>query len=571
MCGRFALGANAEQVRLGVAAHFYRPRGTSRVRRRGGPEDEGEEEEEDEEVQHRVGRLRGGGNGGEVGEDQKFLLAYQNEDGKEEKEFMEPDVVEDLIKAAQMISWPTEELFRPMNWNVAPRSRSVVLRLRRNPKSQLTQESHTTPTPKSPASLFSFSDLQLDTMQWGLIPHWSKHPPSGPLNTINARSENLIDPTAGGMWQSLKGHKRCLVPVEGYYEWQKKPGGIKVPFFTRLLNWEEMDQKHPFGQVVQYPTPVAAETHEGDQKVKVPRLMFLAGLYDTVRYIDTSPDDPPITTFTILTTTPCASLTFLHDRMPVILDDQAECLAWLDNESGWTEKLAKLCRPYEGEVKCYTVQPEVGKIGNNSSSFVLPVAERKDGLASFFQKQVDGVKAESQSTKDRRTGVVKNENNEKESSATKATNKRRVHLPATEEKPTVLPPKKANKRESVKKLEEDGLDQGIGDDSAAPNKPTTRASAAAAKRVKAENATKHNQVLIISDDESEEGVKVGAKNRSKEDYHATSSSNSKKRTPPHPESSRRSAKKSKATKQTDVPPEKEERKHGQVCLDSYFK
>ena len=53
----------------------------------------------------------------------------------------------------------------------------------------------------------------MQTMKWGLVPHWSKSEDKS-LNTINARSENLVD--GGGMWASIKGKNRCAIPCQGY-------------------------------------------------------------------------------------------------------------------------------------------------------------------------------------------------------------------------------------------------------------------------------------------------------------------------------------------------------------------
>ena len=100
-------------------------------------------------------------------------------------------------------------------------------------------------------------------------------------------------------------------------------GATKIPHFTKLPPTDE----------------------------KTPRLMMLAGLYDTVKYVDSPPDEPPHKTFTILTTTPSKSLEFLHDRMPCILDGEEELVAWLDCREGWTGKVANLLRPYGGEVE----------------------------------------------------------------------------------------------------------------------------------------------------------------------------------------------------------------------------
>lgn len=56
-------------------------------------------------------------------------------------------------------------------------------------------------------------DLIIETMKWGLVPHWSKTDDRS-LNTTNARSENMLE-SSGGMWSSIKGRKRCAVPVLG--------------------------------------------------------------------------------------------------------------------------------------------------------------------------------------------------------------------------------------------------------------------------------------------------------------------------------------------------------------------
>lgn len=53
----------------------------------------------------------------------------------------------------------------------------------------------------------------MQTMKWGLVPHWSKVEDKS-LNTTNARSENLV--AGGGMWGSIKGKQRCAIPCQGY-------------------------------------------------------------------------------------------------------------------------------------------------------------------------------------------------------------------------------------------------------------------------------------------------------------------------------------------------------------------
>lgn len=77
--------------------------------------------------------------------------------------------------------------------------------------------------------------------------------------------------------------------------------------------------------------------------------------------------------------------------MPVILDNGSEDIkTWLDpNRTEWSTDLQTLLRPYEGELECYPVSKDVGKVGNNSAQFVVPIDSRanKSNIANFFGNQ----------------------------------------------------------------------------------------------------------------------------------------------------------------------------------------
>lgn len=77
--------------------------------------------------------------------------------------------------------------------------------------------------------------------------------------------------------------------------------------------------------------------------------------------------------------------------MPVVLENGAdEIWQWLDpKRHEWTSELQSLLRPYGGEMECYPVSKDVGKVGNNSPSFVVPIdsAENKNNIANFFGNQ----------------------------------------------------------------------------------------------------------------------------------------------------------------------------------------
>lgn len=74
--------------------------------------------------------------------------------------------------------------------------------------------------------------------------------------------------------------------------------------------------------------------------------------------------------------------------MPVILDNGSEDIrTWLDPQRAeWSKELQSLLKPYKGELECYPVSKDVGKVGNNSPTFMIPIAssENKNNIANFF-------------------------------------------------------------------------------------------------------------------------------------------------------------------------------------------
>lgn len=165
---------------------------------------------------------------------------------------------------------------------------------------------------------------------------------------------------------------RLWLTIHSYFEWQKK-GKERIPHFTK---------------------------HKDD------RLMLLAGMYDCVtleggshpcqqctgRSTSFTGEKEPLWSFTIVTTAAASSFTWLHDRQPVILSTREALDAWLDTSSQtWTPALSKLVEPpYSDEsapLECFAVPKEVGKVGTESSTFIEPVAQRKDGIAAMFKKQ----------------------------------------------------------------------------------------------------------------------------------------------------------------------------------------
>ncbi|KAJ5905331.1 uncharacterized protein N7473_002247 [Penicillium subrubescens] len=256
---------------------------------------------------------------------------------------------------------------------------------------------------------------KLQSMKWGLIPFWTKRKPDygSMMRTINCRDDSLIENC--GMWTTMKQRKRCLVICQGFYEWLKKgPGGKeKVPHFVRRK--------------------------DGD-------LMCFAGLWDCVKYEDS---DEKLYTYTVITTSSNSYLTFLHDRMPVIMDyGSEEMRTWLDpSRKTWSKELQSILKPYEGELECYPVSKEVGKVGNNSPDFIIPVnsKENKSNIANFFAnakaketsaKKEPGIKNEKDEEKDEFAAQgTKREHTPEMASPDNESKKQKVHQPGVSPSP----------------------------------------------------------------------------------------------------------------------------------------
>ncbi|KHN98663.1 DUF159 domain protein [Metarhizium album ARSEF 1941] len=218
---------------------------------------------------------------------------------------------------------------------------------------------------------------KLQSMKWGLVPFWTKRNPDYQtiMRTINCREDSLSTP--GGMWASMKSRKRCVVIAQGFFEWLRTGPKDKLPHFVRRRDG---------------------------------RLMCFAGLWDCVQY---QGSDEKLYTYTIITTDSNAQLRFLHDRMPVIFSPGSdEVKQWLDPaRCEWSRELQSLLRPYDGELQVYPVTKDVGKVGNNSPSFVVPLdsKENKSNIANFFSGAQTGVGKETEPTSAAAAAAVKDE------------------------------------------------------------------------------------------------------------------------------------------------------------------
>ncbi|KDD75901.1 hypothetical protein H632_c446p1 [Helicosporidium sp. ATCC 50920] len=186
------------------------------------------------------------------------------------------------------------------------------------------------------------------TMRWGLIPSFTK-PDAKPdfFRMFNGRSETMAERPA---FRRLLPSRRCLVLTNGFYEWRKEPKG-KQPYYIHL---------------------------SGDAP------LVFAGLYDSWQE---QGRDGPLWTFTILTTEASPSFQTLHDRMPVILPDEASRERWLDTRPESQGELQKVLGPYvQADLVWHKVTPKMGPVSFQGPECCLELQEEsvKDGVKRLF-------------------------------------------------------------------------------------------------------------------------------------------------------------------------------------------
>jgi putative SOS response-associated peptidase YedK len=200
------------------------------------------------------------------------------------------------------------------------------------PEALLEPSYNVAPTNDVYAVLEDGTTRRVEALHWGLVPRWAKDPSVG-NRMINARAETLATKNA---YKSAFAKRRCIIPADGFYEWQKQPGQKrKQPYYIH----------RPDGE------PLA-----------------FAGLWEVWRSPDA--DGEELHSCTIVTGEPNDKVRAVHDRMPVILPPAAWD-SWLDPEEHDLDVLGKLLVPAPASlVELRPVSTEVNNVRNKGAHLV---------------------------------------------------------------------------------------------------------------------------------------------------------------------------------------------------------
>ncbi len=182
----------------------------------------------------------------------------------------------------------------------------------------------------------------LRMLNWGLTLPWEKGPDHGP-KLINARSETVAEKPA---FKDAFTRRRCLIPVDGFFEWQKRAGGSQPYYFS------QKDQR-PFA---------------------------LAGIWDQHEY----PGGHVVDSCSILTTAADKLMRPIHHRMPLILPE-ADWQFWLTIDPKKSDELNKLLKPDTNDLlQAWPVSREVNSTICDRPENLKQIWDDKGGQLNLF-------------------------------------------------------------------------------------------------------------------------------------------------------------------------------------------
>lgn len=232
--------------------------------------------------------------------------------------------VDDLVAELDCAVAPARSL--APSWNVPPTSELYIVADRKPRDADDSAE----PT------------RRLEIARWGLVPPWAKDPSVG-AKMFNARSETIAEKPA---YRAAFARRRCVIPANGYYEWQKLSGSKKKqPYYIHAR-----DDDH----------------------------LLFAGIFDFWRDKSKPDDDPDrwLVSASVVTAAAGEGLADIHDRMPVVMMP-GDIDEWLDPESGKDAAQDVLRRQIVAEPEAltwHTVNTDVGSVAVNRPDLPDPVS-----------------------------------------------------------------------------------------------------------------------------------------------------------------------------------------------------
>lgn len=202
------------------------------------------------------------------------------------------------------------------------------------------------PTQPVPVVILENGARHFKLMRWGFLPSWVKDPAKFAL-VINARSETILEKPS---FRNAIRRRRCLLPADGYYEWQAS-AMRKRPFFIRRRDGQ------PIG---------------------------LAGVAETW----TGPNGEEVDTVAVVTAAAPSEMTLLHERVPVTIEPK-DFGRWLDSSTNDADSVMDLLvAPPLGTFVWHEVSTAVNRVANDSADLIRPFGPEEAEAEAELERKV---------------------------------------------------------------------------------------------------------------------------------------------------------------------------------------
>ncbi|MGH9128420.1 MAG: SOS response-associated peptidase [Acidimicrobiales bacterium] len=186
------------------------------------------------------------------------------------------------------------------------------------------------PTASVLAVLGRHGARSLEVVRWGLVPSWAKSPAVG-ARMINARAETIA---TSGAYRGALASRRGIIPMDGFYEWRRQPGGGRQPFYFSAKGGE---------------------------------VLAVAALWELWR----DPAGVWLVSTTIVTTAARSPVAGIHDRMPAVLGP-TQVAPWLDSTSVGPGEAVAIATSESGSepLEGWPVDRAINRVANDGPELV---------------------------------------------------------------------------------------------------------------------------------------------------------------------------------------------------------
>ncbi|ODN06455.1 Embryonic stem cell-specific 5-hydroxymethylcytosine-binding protein, partial [Orchesella cincta] len=305
----------------------------------------------------------------------------------------------DVICRACTYKDPSSDKYKKPNWKEHPESKDSSTSYTYYASANIAPTKFTPVLIRSKRSSSADQDPTTDAcdrevmpMMFGMIPYYHKNDAkSHGLSTNNCRLEGLLESKL--YKRSWDQRKFCVILAQGFYEWQTVGAtgkGKKQPYLIYMPQGADDEKPVNIGDKDLWEKSEWSE----EEGWNGPNILKMAGLYDVWK----APNGDEVYSYTIITMESNDTLSWLHDRMPAILDNEESVAAWLNaTPKTSTADLMSILKPVKS-LQWHPVDPKVGnsRCHDMDCMELKKPEERKPTFMDSWVKRTPAIKVKAE-------------------------------------------------------------------------------------------------------------------------------------------------------------------------------